>query len=72
MKQITLEVTDDIYNDLTRVAKTDSRRFNDLVILMLAEGLNWAYSESGLYIKKLDSEFTPDEKEQLKKELLKL
>tara|TARA_R100001082_G_C4341254_1_gene150245 strand:+ start:776 stop:1102 length:327 start_codon:yes stop_codon:yes gene_type:complete len=67
MKKITLEVTDDIYNDLARVAKADRRRLNDLVIIILAEGLNWEYKDSNLYIDRLDSEFTPDEKKELKK-----
>jgi len=66
-KQITLNFPDDIYRDLVRVAKADNRRLNDLVVILLAEGLRYFYSETAISIKKLDSDFTQEEKDQIKK-----
>ena len=66
-KQISLNFSDDIYRDLVRVAKADNRRLNDLVVILLAEGLRFFYSETAISIKKLDSDFTQEEKDQMKK-----
>ena len=66
-KQITLKFSDDIYRDLVRVAKADGRRVNDLVTLLLSEGLRFFYCETAIAIKKLDSEFSQKDKDQIKK-----
>jgi hypothetical protein len=66
-KQITLNFPDDIYRDLVRVARADGRRLNDLVTILLSEGLRFFYSETAISIKKLDSDYTQKEKDQIKK-----
>ena len=66
-KQITLNFSDDIYRDLVRVAKADGRRVNDLVTILLSEGLRFFYCETAISIKKLDSEFSQKDKDQIKK-----
>nr|BAR30241.1 hypothetical protein [uncultured Mediterranean phage uvMED] len=66
-KQITLNFSDDIYRDLVRVAKADGRRVTDLVTILLSEGLRFFYCETSITIKKLDSEYSQEEKDQIKK-----
>ena len=66
-KQVTLNFSDDIYRDLVRVAKADGRRVNDLVTILLSEGLRFFYCETAISIKKLDSEFSQKDKDQIKK-----
>ena len=66
-KQITLNFSDDIYRDLVRVAKSDGRRVNDLVTILLSEGLKFFYCETSIAIKKLDSEYSQKDKDQIKK-----
>ena len=66
-KQITLNFSDDIYRDLVRVAKADGRRVTDLVTILLSEGLRFFYCETSIAIKKLDSEFSQKDKDQIKK-----
>ena len=66
-KQITLNFPDDIYRDLVRVAKADGRRVNDLVTILLSEGLKFFYCETSIAIQKLDSEYSQKDKDQIKK-----
>lgn len=66
-KQITLNFSDDIYRDLVRVAKADGRRVNDLVTVLLSEGLKFFYCETSIAIQKLDSEYSQKDKDQIKK-----
>ena len=66
-KQITLNFPDDIYRDLVRVARADGRRLNDLVTILLSEGLRYFYCETSIAIKKLDSDYTQAEKDQIEK-----
>ena len=66
-KQITLNFSDEIYRDLVRVARADGRRINDLVTILLSEGLRFFYSETRISIKKLDSDYSKKEKAQIKK-----
>ena len=66
-KQITLNFPDDIYRDLVRVARADGRRLNDLVTILLSEGLRYFYCETRIAIKKLDSDYTQAEKDQIEK-----
>ena len=66
-KKITLNFSDDIYRDLVRVAKADGRRVNDLVTILLSEGLRFFYCERAIAIKKLDSEYSQKDKDQIKK-----
>ena len=66
-KQITLNFPDDIYRDLVRVARADGRRLNDLVTILLSVGLRYFYCETFIAIKKLDSDYTQAEKDQIEK-----
>jgi len=65
-KKIILEVQDKIYTDLSRLARADRRKLNDLVMYLLCIGLDYAYIENNLPINKLESEYTEDEKNSMK------
>ena len=46
---------------LERIAKSQDRRFNDLVQILFANGLEYSYVDETVSVKKEDSEFTEQE-----------
>jgi len=46
---------------LERIAKSQDRRFNDLVQILFSEGLEYFYCEEVVHVKKKESEFTEQE-----------
>jgi|TARA_R100001443_G_scaffold27558_2_gene40759 hypothetical protein len=66
MKKIEISIPDKDYDLLTRIAQDQKRRLSDLHYLAYAEGLGYLFCETDVTIKKLDSEFTEEEKKQIK------
>tara|TARA_Y100000361_G_C10876770_1_gene197066 strand:+ start:85 stop:459 length:375 start_codon:yes stop_codon:yes gene_type:complete len=66
-KVIELKLTDDQYDLLSRIAKEDKRRLNDLFYLLFGEGIKYFYIENGISIKKKPNEYTEEENKQLAK-----
>ena len=66
MKKIEISIPDKDYDLLTRIAKSEKRRLSDMNYLAYAEGIGYLFCETDVTIKKLDSEFTEEEKNQIK------
>jgi len=66
MKKIEITIPDKDYDLLTRIAKEQKRRLSDMHYLIYAEGLGYLFCETDITIEKLDSEFTEEEKKQIK------
>ena len=66
MKKIEITIPDKDYDLLTRIAKEQKRRLSDMHYLIYAEGLTFFFCETNILIKRLDSEFTEEEKKQNK------
>ena len=66
MKKIEISIPDKDYDLLTRIAKSEKRRLSDMHYLLYSEGLHFFFCETSVMIKRLDSEFTEEEKKQIK------
>jgi len=64
MKKLSIDVTEKQYYLLSRIAKSDDRRLQDLLYLIFSLGLSIYFCERSVYISKDDDEFTEDEKKQ--------
>ena len=64
MKKLSIDVTEKQYYLLSRIAKSDDRRLQDLLYLIFSLGLSIYFCERSVYISKDDDEFTVDEKKQ--------
>jgi len=64
MKKLSINVTEKQYYLLSRIAKSDDRRLQDLLYLIFSLGLSIYFCERSVYISKDDDEFTEDEKKQ--------
>ena len=64
MKKLSIDVTEKQYYLLSRIAKSDDRRLQDLLYLIFAMGLSNYFCERSVYILKDDDEFTEEEKKQ--------
>tara|TARA_R100001460_G_scaffold26772_3_gene54218 strand:+ start:238 stop:732 length:495 start_codon:yes stop_codon:yes gene_type:complete len=64
MKKLSIDVTEKQYYLLTRIAKSDDRRLQDLLYLIFGMGLSIYFCERSVYISKDDDEFTDEEKKQ--------
>lgn len=64
--KISIELPDNVYLELQRIAKADYRNVTDLAYLLLAEGLEYFYMDCPVMVQKFDSEYTEQEKDQLK------
>ena len=67
MKHLKLSVTEKQYYLLSRIAKSDDRRLQDLLYLIFSQGLSSYFCERSIYIDKDDDEITEEEKQQIKK-----
>ena len=67
MKTINIELTDKQYCLLTRIAKAEKRKLADLIYMILAEGLYFAFCETPISVEKTPDEYSADEKKQLAK-----
>ena len=67
MKKLSIDVTEKQYYLLSRIAKSDDRRLQDLLYLIFSQGLSSYFCERSIYIDKDENEFTNEEKEQIKK-----
>lgn len=66
MKKLSIDVTEKQYYLLSRIAKSDDRRLEDLLYLIFGMGLSIYFCERSVYISKDDDEFTEKEKKQKK------
>tara|TARA_R100001224_G_scaffold110885_1_gene90032 strand:- start:349 stop:840 length:492 start_codon:yes stop_codon:yes gene_type:complete len=64
MKKLSIDVTEKQYYLLSRIAKSDDRRLQDLLYLIFGMGLSIYFCERSVYISKDDNEFTEEEKKQ--------
>ena len=64
MKKLSIDVTEKQYYLLSRIAKSDDRRLEDLLYLIFSLGLSIYFCERSVYISKDDDEFTAEEKKQ--------
>ena len=64
MKKLTINVTEKQYYLLSRIAKSDDRRLQDLLYLIFGMGLSIYFCERSVYISKEENEFTEEEKKQ--------
>ena len=64
MKKLSIDVTEKQYYLLSRIAKSDDRRLQDLLYLIFSLGLSIYFCERSIYISKNDDEFTDEEKKQ--------
>ena len=64
MKKLSIDVTEKQYYLLSRIAKSDDRRLQDLLYLIFSLGLSIYFCERSVYISKDDNEFTEEEKKQ--------
>ncbi len=67
MKTISFSLTDKQYCLLTRIAEADDRRLSDLVQLLFGRGLEYFYCETPLSIKKIDSDYSEEDRKQQSK-----
>ena len=66
MKKIEISIPDKDHDLLTRIAKNQKRRLSDMHYLIYAEGLAFLFHDTDVTIEKIDSEFTEEEKKQIK------
>ncbi len=66
MKKIEISIQDKDHDLLTRIAKNQKRRLSDMHYLIYAEGLAFLFHDTDVTIEKIDSEFTEEEKKQIK------
>ena len=64
MKKLSIDVTEKQYYLLSRIAKSDDRRLQDLLYLIFGMGLSIYFCERSVYISKEENEFTEEEKKQ--------
>ena len=64
MKTLSIQLTEQQYDLITRIAKADARRLSDFSLLIFAEGLACYFCEKGISVKKRDDEFTEEERAQ--------
>ena len=67
MKTLSFSLTDKQHCLLTRIAEADDRRLSDLVQLLFGRGLEYFYCETPLSIKKIDSDYSEEDRKQQSK-----
>ena len=67
MKKITIELTQKQHCLISRIAKVEKRKLQDLVYIVICEGLDSLFCERQIDIKKTPDEYTEDDKKQLAK-----
>ena len=66
-KQLTIKVTDKQYDYFRRIARSEDRKFDDLIRIIFIEGIYFNWSEDTYSFKKRDDEYTPKEQDQIVK-----
>ena len=67
MKKINIELTDKQHCLLTRIAKEERRKLDDLMYIVIADGLNSLFCERAIHIEKTPDEYSDADKKQLAK-----
>ena len=64
MENLTIKISSEDVSMLRRIAKSENRRFDDLIQLLFAEGLDYFFCEEIISVKKLPEEYTEQELKQ--------
>jgi hypothetical protein len=64
MENLSIEISAADVSMLRRIAKTQHRRFDDMLQLVFASGLDSYFCEENVYVDKLQEEYTEDELKQ--------
>ena len=64
METLSIKISSEDLSMLRRIAKSENRRFDDLMQLLFAEGLDYFFCEEIVSVKKLPEEYTEQEKQQ--------
>ena len=67
MKTLSIDLTDQQYSQLDRIATEDKRRLKDLAYLLFGKGLEYFYCETPISMKKETEAYTAEERLQEKK-----
>jgi hypothetical protein len=67
MKTLSIDLTDQQYSQLDRIAAEDKRRLKDLAHLLFGMGLQYFYCDTPISIDKEKEEYTEEERLQEKK-----
>lgn len=65
MKKLTINLSDKQHQMLTRIAKADNRRLQDLLYIVLGTGLDCHFCDTGISVPKLPEEYSKKDLEQL-------
>lgn len=66
MENLTIKISSTDESMLRRVAKSQNRRFDDLVQLVFADGLHMYFCDRNVEVEKLPEEYTEEEVKQQK------
>ena len=64
METLSIKISAEDLSMLRRIAKSENRRFDDLIQLLFADGLNLFFCEEIVNVKKLPEEYTEQEQKQ--------
>ena len=64
METLSIKISAEDLSMLRRIAKSENRRFDDLIQLLFAEGLDYFFCEEIVSVKKAPEEYTEQEKKQ--------
>lgn len=67
MKKITIDLTDKQHCLLSRIAKEDKRKLQDLIYLTISAGLGSVFCEREFHVEKTPDEYSEQDRKQLAK-----
>ena len=67
MKKITIDLTDKQHCLLSRIAKEDKRKLQDLVYMTIAAGLGSVFCERPFHVEKTPDEYSEEDRKQIAK-----
>ena len=67
MKKITIDLTDKQHCLLSRIAKEDKRKLQDLVYVTISAGLRSVFCERAIHVEKKPDEYSEEDRKQIAK-----
>ena len=67
MKSLSIDLTDKDYDLYLKIAKSEKRRPSELAALIFADGLGSFFCETHVSIKKIEDDYTEEDRSQQKK-----
>ncbi len=67
MKSLSIDLTDKDYDLYLKIAKSEKRRPSELAALIFADGLGSFFCETHVCIKKIEDDYTEEDRSQQKK-----